>query len=183
VKYLAKAKKEIQRMIDEHDNGFDNIVTSGYSSDSGIEGFETEVDDENANTYGASGLSAYMSDTDTRAVQAPTVRVTPAFLAPNKSPNKSRVFSKTVQLSSFAPFKTLVAVTPLSPSARVPRIPPAPSAFKLAPTRATPASRSATVPGIPRTSRSRRPVRLAITVFLKITPTLGNRKTPQNLSP
>jgi hypothetical protein len=33
--------------------------------------------------------------------------VTPAFLAPNKSPNKSRVFFKTFPLSSFSPSLTL----------------------------------------------------------------------------
>jgi hypothetical protein len=40
-----------------------------------------------------------------RAATGPTAAlgcVTPAFLALNKSPNKSRGFSKTVQLSSFA---------------------------------------------------------------------------------
>jgi hypothetical protein len=41
----------------------------------------------------------------------------------------------------------------------------------------------ATTPGIPRTPRSRRPVRLAVTAVPKITLTPGNRKTPQILSP
>jgi hypothetical protein len=38
--------------------------------------------------------------------------------------------------------------------------------------------RSATVPEIPRTPRSRRPVRLAITVVPENAPTPGNRKNP-----
>jgi hypothetical protein len=109
--------------------------------------------------------------------------VTPAFLAPNKSPNKSRVFFKTVQLSSFAPFRNPSHCLPLSPSARVPRIPPAPPALKPAPTHATPAPWSATVPGIPRTPRSRRSVRLAIAAAPKITPTPEIGKPQQNLSP
>jgi hypothetical protein len=47
------------------------------------------------------------------------------------------------------------------------------------PSRATPAPRSATTPGIPRTPRSRRPVRLAITVVPKITPTPEKPENPQ----
>jgi hypothetical protein len=43
--------------------------------------------------------------------------------------------------------------------------------------------RSATVPGIPRTLRSRRMVRLAITAVPKITPTPGNHETPQKPFP
>jgi hypothetical protein len=71
--------------------------------------------------------------------------VTPTFLAPNKSPNKSRVFQNfPVEL-----------IYPLSkprsipfPSARVPRIPPAPPAPGPSPTRAAPAPRSATTTGM-----------------------------------
>jgi hypothetical protein len=49
--------------------------------------------------------------------------------------------------------------------------------------RAFPTPWSATVPGIPHTPRSRRPVRLAITAVPKIAPTPGNRKTPQKPFP
>jgi hypothetical protein len=107
-----------------------------------------------------------------------THSVTPAFLAPNKSPNKSCVFSKLSSRAQLPPSLSL----PLTP-ARVPRIPPAPPAPGPAPTRAFPTLRSATVPGIPRTPRSRRPVRLAITAVPKITPTPGNHKTPQKPFP
>jgi hypothetical protein len=43
---------------------------------------------------------------------------------------------------------------------------------------AFPTPRSATVPGIPRTPWSRRPVRLAITAVPKNALTPGNRKNP-----
>jgi hypothetical protein len=72
-------------------------------------------------------------------VRALPTSVTPAFLAPNKSSNKLRVISK-IQLSSFAPFRNPGHRPPLSPSVRVPRNPPAPPAFKPAPTRATPSA-------------------------------------------
>jgi hypothetical protein len=108
--------------------------------------------------------------------------VTPVFLAPNKSPNKSRVFPK---LSSWAqlPPSNPWSPSPLSPTAHVPRIPPAPPAPGPALTRAFPAPRSATVPGILRTPRSRRPVPLAITAVPKITPTPGIVKPRKNPSP
>jgi hypothetical protein len=44
--------------------------------------------------------------------------------------------------------------------------------------RAFPTPRSATVPGIPRTPQSHRPVRLAITAVPENAPTPGNRKNP-----
>jgi hypothetical protein len=108
--------------------------------------------------------------------------VTPAFLALNKSPNKSRVFQN-CPAELIYPFQNPGHRLPLSPSARVPRIPPAPPALGPAPTHATPAPRSATAPGIPRTPWSRRPVRLTITAVPKITPTPENRKNPQKTLP
>jgi hypothetical protein len=45
--------------------------------------------------------------------------VTSAFLAPNKSPTKSRMFSKTLPLSSFIPFGTPVVFPSLTLGARV----------------------------------------------------------------
>jgi hypothetical protein len=81
--------------------------------------------------------------------------VTPAFLAPNKPPNKSRVFPNFPAELNFS-LRNPGHLLPLSPSARVPRIPPAPPALGPSPTRAAPAPRSATAPGILRTPRSRR---------------------------
>jgi hypothetical protein len=54
--------------------------------------------------------------------------VTPAFLAPNKSPTKSRVFSKPFRRAHLPPFSKPDRSLSLSPSASVPRIPPAPPA-------------------------------------------------------
>jgi hypothetical protein len=99
-----------------------------------------------------------------REVKSPSLAaccaVTPAFLAPNKSPNKSCVFSKLSKPSSATPLQTLTIISPSHPGARTAN--PAGTA-RASTTRAFPTPRSATVPGIPRTPRSRRPVRLAIT--------------------
>jgi hypothetical protein len=108
--------------------------------------------------------------------------VTPAFLAPNKSPNKSCVLSKLSSRAQLPPSNPSHSPS-LSPrracrESRRHRQHPGP-----APTRAFPTPRSATVPGIPRTPRSRRPVRLAITAVPKITPTPRNHKTPQKSFP
>jgi hypothetical protein len=46
--------------------------------------------------------------------------VTPAFLAPNKTPTKSRVFSKPFPLSSFTPFETPLDSFPLGARATNP---------------------------------------------------------------
>jgi hypothetical protein len=59
--------------------------------------------------------------------------VTPAFLAPIKSPTKSRVFSKPSRRAQLSPSKPRSSF-PLSPSARVPQIPPAPPALGSSPT-------------------------------------------------
>jgi hypothetical protein len=97
MKYLANAKKEIQRMVDERHIGSENMVTSAYSSDSGSEGIETDFDDVNANTYGASGSSAYMSDADIRAIQAPTVRNPVGRPRQNKYPRMFERFKKVME--------------------------------------------------------------------------------------
>jgi hypothetical protein len=115
MKYLANAKKEIQRMVDERHTGSENMVTSGYSSDSGSEGFETDFDDVNANTYGASGSSAYMSDADIRAIHAPTVRNPVGRPRQNRYPRMFERFKKVngknglmmVSLTTFLIFCTL----------------------------------------------------------------------------
>jgi hypothetical protein len=75
---------------------------------------------------------------------------------------------KTFPLSSF---ETLVTVS-LSHPRRACR------ESRRHPSRAAPAPRSATTPGIPRTPRSRRPVRLAITVVPELTPV--SEKTQKN---
>jgi hypothetical protein len=49
--------------------------------------------------------------------------------------------------------------------------------------RTFPTPRSATVPGIPRTLRYCRPVRLAITAVPENAPTPGNRKNPAKTFP
>jgi hypothetical protein len=87
-----------------------------------------------------------------------------------------RIF-KMVQPSSIT-LQTLAAVPPLSlPDARAAN--PAGTARTQASTRTRlPNTAVGHRPGIPRTPRSRRLVRLAITTIPKITPTPGNRKNP-----
>jgi hypothetical protein len=65
--------------------------------------------------------------------------VTPAFLAPNKSPTKSRTFSKPSRWAHLSPSKP-GRLSPLSPSVRVPRIPPAPPALGPSPTPCRPSA-------------------------------------------
>jgi hypothetical protein len=143
---------------------------------------------------GAPGLWRQHGGPGRRGREDDSVPVTPAFLALNKSPTKSCVFSKLTRRAQL-PFKSqplLSLSLPLSLSPmRVPRFPPAPHLGRTPPRLPnaavghrpgiprTPRSRR---PGIPRTPRSRRPVRLAITAGPKITPTPGKRKTPQNPS-
>jgi hypothetical protein len=111
--------------------------------------------------------------------------VTPAFLAPNKSPVKSRVH-----------FKIL--------SAELDRLPGIPIIFTLSPflgaraanpagtarhhsghcrsPRAAPVPLSAALPGIPGLPRSRRPARHAITAVLEITPAPENPENSTKIS-
>jgi hypothetical protein len=107
--------------------------------------------------------------------------VTPAFLALNKTPTKSRVFSKHSRRARLPPSK------PRSSSLSHPRRTcresrrhrPHPGHR---PSRAAPAPRSATMPGIPRMQRFRRPDRLAITAIPKIMLKLETGK-PRTLLP
>jgi hypothetical protein len=92
--YLSNAKKEIQRMVEQRDKCSDNILTSGYSSDPHSDDVGSEFDDDNANTYGASGSSAYMSDADIRAIQTPTIRNNVGRPRENRYPRMFERFKK-----------------------------------------------------------------------------------------
>ncbi|CAN6213782.1 unnamed protein product [Urochloa humidicola] len=79
--YLGIAKKEIQQLLHDRKKNQSKEPIEGYSSaaasedgfDTGNEtGYETEC--STANTYGAAGASAYMSDADIQSIQAPIVR-------------------------------------------------------------------------------------------------------------
>jgi hypothetical protein len=78
-----------------------------------------------------------------------------------------RVF-KTFQLSSFTPFRNPSRFFSPWRACRESRRHRLRSGRR--PSRVAPASRSATTPGIPRTPRSRQPVRLAITAVPELTP-------------
>jgi hypothetical protein len=94
------------------------------------------------------------------------------FLAPNKSPTKSHVFSKfPAELNYSLRNPVIFSLSHPRHACRESRRHCPHSGHR--PSRAAPAPLSATTPGIPRTPRSRRPVRLAITAVPKITLTLG----------
>jgi hypothetical protein len=91
--YIANAKKEIQRILDLHDTT-ENLDTSGYSSESGSDDFDTDCYNQNANSYGASGSSAYMSDADIRGIQPPTFRNQVGRPRENRFPRMFERFKK-----------------------------------------------------------------------------------------
>jgi hypothetical protein len=92
--YLSSVKKEIQRLVEQRDKCSDNIIALGYSSDPASDDVVSKFDDDSANTYGASGSSAYMSDADIRAIQAPTVRNNVGRPRENRYPRMFERFKK-----------------------------------------------------------------------------------------
>jgi hypothetical protein len=112
---------------------------------------------------------------------APAKCVTPVFLAPNKQPNKSRVFSNFPAELIYPLSEPRLILSPRR-ACRKSRRHRLRSGRR--PSRVAPAPRSATTPGIPRTPRSHRPVRLAITAVPELTPVSEKpRKIRKNPSP